>query len=271
MTRTLLVTRRELTEVVRDFNLVGPIFILPTLMALIVSLGLYGTSTVDTGTVSIVVGSVGVERMPPAWSNAFLQLSEADQAKTVGKALKALTLPLFWIVTVALTATVAADSFVGEKERDTLEPLLATPIGNGALFFGKLMTAVVPAVLGTWWGTAILAVGIWFSGNQYFPHLLLADPEWTASTFIIVPLMALMSASVAALISTRVATYRAAYQLNGLIVLPIVAFMIPQTVVLFFLTRHALWVLGTAFVALDVFLIATAIRFFDRERLLGGR
>src|SRR5581483_1768562 len=131
------------------------------------------------------------------------------------------------------------------KERDTLEPLLATPIGNGALFFGKLMTAVVPAVLGTWWGTAILAVGIWFSGNQYFPHLLLADPEWTASTFIIVPLMALMSASVAALISTRVATYRAAYQLNGLIVLPIVAFMIPQTVVLFFLTRHALWVLGT--------------------------
>ena len=185
--------------------------------------------------------------------------------------LKALTLPLFWIVTVALTATVAADSFVGEKERDTLEPLLATPIGNGQLFFGKLMTAVVPATLGAWWGTLILSAGVWNADNPYFPHFLLADMDWAVSTFIVVPLMAVLSAGVAALISTRVATYRAAYQLNGLIVLPIVALLVPQTMLLFFFTTAAVWVLVVFFGLLDAWLLLTAIHFFDRERLLRGR
>jgi len=271
MGRTFLVTRRELTEVVRDFNLVGPIFILPALMATIVALGMYSTATMDTSTVSVVVGTVGVERMPPRMANAFLRASEEDQTKIVSQTLKALTLPLFWIVTVALTATVAADSFVGEKERDTLEPLLATPIGNAELFFGKLMTAVIPASLGSWWGTAILSIGIWRSDNPYFPHFLFADTDWAVSTFIIVPLMALMSAAVAALISTRVATYRAAYQLNGLLVLPIVALLIPQTMLLFFVTPRAIWILVTLFFLFDVLLVTMAVRHFDRERMLRGR
>jgi ABC-type Na+ efflux pump permease subunit len=271
MGRTLLVTRRELTEVARDFNLFGPIFILPALMAVIVALGMYSTASMDTGTVSVVVGTVGIERMPPRVAHAFLTASEEEQSKIVATTLKALTLPLFWIVTVALTATVAADSFVGEKERDTLEPLLATPIGNAELFFGKLLTAVIPASLGAWWGTLILSVGISRADNPYFPPFLLTDPDWAVSTFILVPLMALMSAAVAALISTRVATYRAAYQLNGLLVLPVVAVLIPQTMLLFFVSQRAIWVLVMLFLTIDVVLVSSAVRFFDRERLLGGR
>jgi ABC-type Na+ efflux pump permease subunit len=271
MGRTFLITRRELTEVVRDFNLFGPIFILPALMATIVALGMFATNSVDTSTVSVVVGTVGVERMPPRMANAFMSASPEEQSKAVSGALKALTMPLFWIVTVALTATVAADSFVGEKERDTMEPLLATPIGNGELFFGKLMTAVIPASLGAWWGTAILSVGIWMSDNPYFPHFLFADADWAVSTFILVPLMAMLSAAVAALISTRVATYRAAYQLNGLIVLPIVAILIPQTMLLFFVTPRAIWILVFLFLMIDIFLVTTAVRLFDREHLLRGR
>ena len=58
MGRIFLITRRELTEVVRDFNLFGPIFILPALMATIVALGMFATNSVDTSTVSIVVDGV---------------------------------------------------------------------------------------------------------------------------------------------------------------------------------------------------------------------
>jgi hypothetical protein len=100
--------------------------------------------------------------------------------------------------------------------------------------------------------------------------MLLADSDWATSTFVIVPLMAVMSAGVAALISTRVATYRAAYQLNGLVVLPVVTLLIPQTMVLFFVTPWALYVLGAAFALIDVLLITTAVSFFDREHLLKG-
>jgi hypothetical protein len=95
--------------------------------------------------------------------------------------------------------------------------------------------------------------------------------DWAISTFVLVPLMAMMSAAVAALISTRVATYRAAYQLNGLIVLPIVAILIPQTMLLFFITPRAIWILAFLFLMIDIFLVTTAVRLFDREHLLRGR
>jgi ABC-2 type transport system permease protein len=271
MRMALLVTRREITEVIRDFNLLGPMIMMPALMAVVASLAVVGSATADTTTVSVVVGTIGAEQLPPQWMQYYLMLSEGQQGALLATILKAMTLPLFWIVTVALTATIAADSFVGEKERDTLEPLLATPIKNAELFVGKLIAAVVPAVVGTWIGLAIFTLAVWRSHNPYFPGFLLADRDWLASSLIMVPLMALMSAGVAALISTRVATYRAAYQLNGLVVLPIITLIVPQTVLLFFLTPWALAILGLAFFLLDAALVGTAIKIFDREQLLRGR
>jgi ABC-type Na+ efflux pump permease subunit len=244
--------------------------VLPGLVAIIVTLAMFSTASVNTEIVTMVVGTVGAERLPPRAIYAFLDLSPPAQEQMIGRVIKALTMPVFWIVTVALTATVASDSFVGEKERGTLEPLLATPISNGEIFFGKLLTAVVPATACTWLGTLILSIGAWQADNPFFPRMLLADSDWATSTFVIVPLMAVMSAGVAALISTRVATYRAAYQLNGLVVLPVVTLLIPQTMVLFFVTPWALYVLGAAFALIDVLLITTAVSFFDREHLLKG-
>src|SRR5581483_12001910 len=152
MRRSILVTQREIKEVLRDFNLIGPMVLMPSLMGVVGTLAVLGTASADTSTVSVVMGTAGIGQIGPRWAQYYLNLGEQGQTDLLSSILKALTLPLFWIVTVALTATIAADSFVGEKERDTIEPLLATPITNGELFFAKLFTAVVPAVVGTWLG-----------------------------------------------------------------------------------------------------------------------
>jgi ABC-type Na+ efflux pump permease subunit len=270
MRLAFLVTRREITEVLRDLNLVGPMIAMPSLMAFIAVLPLLGTAQTSTEMISIVAGTLAAEQLGVTWMERFLQLTGMEQGQLLGNLLKAMTLPLFWIVAVALTSTVAADSFVGEKERDTIEPLLATPITNRELFLGKLVSAVVPAVAGTWIGILIFSVGVWRTANPFFPRFLLADTDWLASTFIVVPLMAIMSAGVAALISSRVATYRAAYQLNGLIVLPIITFLVPQTVILFLMTPRALALLSSVILAVDVVLVYTALRTFNREQLVRG-
>ena len=44
-----------------------------------------------------------------------------------------------------ISSVVAASSFVGEKERKTLESLLYTPIDIASLFWGKLLSAFIPA------------------------------------------------------------------------------------------------------------------------------
>jgi ABC-type Na+ efflux pump permease subunit len=192
----------------------------------------------------------------------------AREELTVGTLMKAVSLPLFWIVAVALTPAVAADSFVGEKERGTIEPLLATPVRNRELFAGKLITAVIPAVLGTWLGTAIFAGFVAVSHSAYYPPFVFADPDWVFSTLIIAPLVALLAAGIGALISTRVSSYRVAYQLNGLIALPVILIMIPQAAFLFLFTARAWFYVAIVLGLLDLVVVAWALSIFDRDRLL---
>ena len=60
--------------------------------------------------------------------------------------------PLFLIVPLMVSAVLAADAFAGEKERKTLESLLHLPIAARELFYAKLLTAFIPAMVVSWVG-----------------------------------------------------------------------------------------------------------------------
>jgi ABC-2 type transport system permease protein len=53
---------------------------------------------------------------------------------------------LFQLFPAVIAAMIAADAFAGERERRTLETLLATPIPAVAIFLGKTLSAVAFAV-----------------------------------------------------------------------------------------------------------------------------
>src|SRR3954468_7858958 len=271
MRMAVVVTKREIREVLRDFNLLFPMLALPMLIALIAGMAVLGSSRGPVNFMAEMVGGVALNQIPESQLRVLAYLDLRDQDAVIRVVLKALMIPLFWVTPVALTSTVAADSFVGEKERNTIEPLLAAPISDGQLFLAKLATAVVPAVLGTWGGMSIFACLIVNAPTKYFPRFLLTDPDWLLSAFLIVPLMAVLAAAIPPLISTRVATYRSAYQLNGLIVLPIILLLVPQTVVLFLFTPRALVYVGAFFAFIDLGLVWLAMKLFDRERILRGR
>ena len=281
MRMTLLIARRELREIVRDHNLVIPLLLLPCLMGILAGLTAM-TSSRAQATIEFSVTAAVLDQLPiTAQQRLADEVQSASQTTsasptipreqlTVGTLLKAVSLPLFWIVAVALTPAIAADSFVGEKERLTIEPLLATPIRNRELFAAKLVTASLPAVLGTWLGTLLFAALVAVSHSPYYPSFVLADGDWLFSSVVIAPLIALLAAGIGALISTRVSSFRVAYQLNGLIALPVILVLIPQAAFLFLLTPHA-WMYVAMFLAvLDVGILAWALTVFDRDRLLGA-
>jgi len=282
MRMSWLIARRELREILRDHNLVIPLLMLPCLMGVLTGLTAM-TSARGPASIGLSLTSAVLDQLPNSAQQRLAVQAQAAadgttasggeqgssrEQLTVGTLLKALSLPLFWIVAVALTPAVAADSFVGEKERGTIEPLLATPIRNRELFAGKLTSAVVPAVLGTWLGTAIFAVFVAVSHSPYYPTFVLADGDWLFSSMVINPLVALLAAGIGALISTRVSSYRVAYQLNGLISLPVILVIIPQAAFLFLLTPRAFLYVAGLLAVLDVLVIAWALTIFDRDRLL---
>jgi ABC-2 type transport system permease protein len=269
-----LVARRELREILRDPNLLFPLLFLPCLMGCLIGISAFasfgggGGGTTPLGT---AVTNAALDQLPQPALQRFSNLPTDDRFASVETLLKALSIPVFWVIPVALTPAIAADSFVGERERGSLEPLLATPISTRELLGGKVAAAALPAVLGTWLGTAVFSLMVVLSGSPLYPRLVLADPDWRFSTLVVVPLVALLTAGVAALISLRVSAYRVAYQLNGLIVLPVVLLLIPLTAFLFLITPLALLYVALLLLAVDLALAACAVRLFDRERLLRGQ
>ncbi len=262
--------RREIREVLRDFHLLLPVVALPALMALAASFAILAATRPDSPLVGNILEGIELDRLPPGFLRLFAFSDLTVEQKNLLFVLKVIIFPLFWVIPVALTSTIAADSFVGEKERRTIEPLLATPVANAELLAGKISTAAALAVFGSWLSYLLFGVTVVTAINPRFPYPVFPDGDWYFAALALVPLLAVLSASIAALISTRVATYRAAYQLNGLIVLPVLLVFIPQTMGLYFVSPRALAVAAVGILLLDVLFVGLSLRAFDRERLLRG-
>ena len=175
--RTWLVARRELRETVRDANLLLPLIVSAVLVGALAGVTAFASFGAPTGAVGAAVTNAALDQLPQAAVQrlANLPAPTVDRAATLETLLKAFSIPLFWVIPVALTPAVAADSFVGERERNSLEPLLAAPIALGDVLFGKLLASVIPAVLGTWLGVLVFWALTLLSGSPLYPRVLVAD------------------------------------------------------------------------------------------------
>lgn len=114
-----------------------------------------------------------------------------------------------WLPVLPVT-TVIADAFAGERERHTLETLLASPLSESAILFGK-----VAAVVGYAWGlTLIILLAGLMTVNFTHGHgkLLLYPAAIALSGMILCFLTALLAASLGVIVSLRAATVRQAAQ-----------------------------------------------------------
>lgn len=174
---------------------------------------------------------------------------------------------MFMILPVAIPVTIAAYSIVGEKTTRSLEPLLATPITTVELLTAKIVAAIVPAILATW-----LAFGIFLVGAA-----LLAPPavfaeffgiHWLLAILVVAPLLTLLAACVAVIVSSRVSDPRVAEQLASVVILPLILLVIGQAVGLILIDRQVMLLLAVVVLVLDVGLVYLAVRLFQRETIL---
>ncbi|MHB1844584.1 MAG: ABC transporter permease subunit [Deltaproteobacteria bacterium] len=175
---------------------------------------------------------------------------------------------LFMVMPLFIPVLIAAQSVAGEKERRTIEPLLASPLTAWEIVLGKSLAAVVPALGITWTAFAIFAVGVDWVLLPLFHRLVLPDAAWLFGVLVLAPLLCFLGNTVTVLVSSRVNDSRLAQQLSALIVVPLLALIVVQlTGVLFQGARLYLWI-GAGAAVLDVLLFAIAVRLFDRQRIL---
>ena len=174
---------------------------------------------------------------------------------------------MFMILPVAIPVTIAAYSIVGEKTTRSLEPLLATPITTTELLGAKIIAAVVPAIAATWFAFGLFLIGVRFmTPPAVFEEFF--SPHWLLAIFVVSPLLTVLSASIAVIVSSRVTDPRVAEQLSAVVILPIVLLIVGQSVGLVLIDRQLMLWLGVIVLVLDVILLFLAIRLFQRETIL---
>ncbi|MHA2224913.1 MAG: ABC transporter permease subunit [Candidatus Hodarchaeales archaeon] len=181
---------------------------------------------------------------------------------------------------------VAADSFVGEKERRTLERLLAIPLTDQEILLGKMITCVLPTTILAWITITISSIITWVTGMMQLEaagvdpailiNTLFPSPVYFIAEIVISFFGAVAATSIMVLVSTRVNNLREATQAGGVVLLPLIGIVYSQAAG-FLMPENALpgqMFEATAIAISIVFMVIAVVAFylarltFSREKLI---
>lgn len=176
---------------------------------------------------------------------------------------------VYLIMPVFVPILISSHSVAGEKERRTLEPLLASPVTPLELLIGKSLASLVPSFAICVIAFVALSISVDLVAWDIVKGPLLPSAMWIFGVLVIAPLFAFFGNGISVVISARVGDARLAQQFSGLFVLPLVGLAGGQ---------FAGWLkagvayyaaLGGFVLVLDLLLLFLARRLFDRERMMG--
>ena len=257
---------RDLRVVTRSKAVMLPMLIVPLIfiVALPAGIGLFAPQMAAADEADDLTPFL--EMMPPAMAERFAGYNDAQIL--VVAILEYLFAPMFLIVPLMVASTIAADSFAGEKERKTLEGLLPTPTTDTELFLGKLLAAWIPAVLVTLGAFVLYAVVANLSAWQVMGRLFLPSAMWVVLVLWLAPAAAGVGLGTMVLVSSKVSTFQDAYQLSGLLVLPVLLLVFGQLAGVLYLNVMAVLVTGLLLWVIDAAILWLGIRTFKRTEII---
>ncbi|GGI09183.1 ABC transporter permease subunit [Egicoccus halophilus] len=257
------VVRRDLRLVWGSKSVVVPSIVVPALL-LVVLPALAGAIPrfVD------VVGTNDIDALLRALPPGVVAGLSADPGLMVAEvAVTWLLAPLVLLVPVMFAAVVAADGIAGEKERGTLEGLLLTPLTDRELATAKLVAAWIPAaVLGVGGAVLYATVANLAVGTQV-GRLVLPTAEFALMALWVGPTFAAAAMAAVSLISARAKTTQEAFQLGGVVVIPVVVMLVSQASGALLLSTWLLVGAGLIALAIAAALLRSATRALSRGRL----
>ena len=208
-----------------------------------------------------------------------LALVAVRVASAEGRGALGLVLALFMppLITTTFVMSVVADSFAGERERHTLETMLASRLSDRAILLGKVAAVVS---YGLAMGLVVMTLGVAFA--VFRGARMALDPRLIGVSLGAALLLALLFTGVGVLMSLRAQTVRQAQQGVALtfMVLYFAVFAGPalfpaqvQRVTYWFEAAgpaRAGATIATAFLAVDLLLLALARARFRRAKLVAG-
>jgi uncharacterized membrane protein SpoIIM required for sporulation len=169
----------------------------------------------------------------------------------------------FFVVFIpaSFSLVLALESFVGERERTTLEVLLSTPLREAEIYAGKVL-AVLSVSLTLCYGGLIVYCLVTFPGLGYFPVVILL----ALAVSTICQVAAMVAGAV--IISLNARTMRAANVMASFIILPMSVVLQLEAALILLGRADLLWGFALLMILIAVVLLRMGFSGFSREALL---
>ena len=229
------VARRELRDQLRDWRILAPIAALTLFFPVLMNFT----------------------------AQRAVEFVERYGADIIGERLVPFLLMVVGFFPISISLVIALESFAGERERLSLEPLLATPLTDSQLYFGKIAASLLTPL-----GAAFLGIFVYLAG-------LLVRIGWRAPPQLLLQVLLLTAAQAvvmvtgAVVISSQTTSVRAANLLASFIIVPVSQLIIGESLIMFWGRYHILWWIVIALGLISVVLVRMGLHLFNREELLG--
>lgn len=262
------IAAKDLRAITSNVQVWLPMVILPAIMAVV----LPAAFVLTTGRVGL--GNVGnldsitklVANLPPGF-RANLARFDSLTLQAIYLTVNYLFAPFFLLIPLMTSSVVAANSFVGEKERRTLESLLFAPVDITALFVGKVLSALIPAMVLTVASAVAYGVVVNLAAYPLFHQLIFPEPSWLVLIFWLVPVISLFAIFFNVVISAKVKGFQEANQFGALLVMPVLGLLFGQSAGVLMLDSLAMFGIGALICLLDLWFLRWLPRHFDRNKL----
>ena len=231
---TFLVATREVREQFRDWRIIFPIVVLTLFFPVLMNYT----------------------------ANRVVNFVQQYDAPIIGERLIPFLLMVVGFFPMSISLVIALESFVGEKERMTIEPLLCTPLSDTQLYFGKLLASLTPPLLASYLGTTVYLIGVTYRVGWR------ADPLFLLQIFVLATMQALVMVSGSVVISSQTTSVRAANLLASFIIIPMALLLQGVSALMFWGRYTALWWVAVGLLIVAGLLIRSGLAQFRREELL---
>jgi len=266
--KAMLVFRKDWREVSRNWQVILPIVVVPLMISVLlpVLLTVIPSLAVTPGT-PLSGFETMIENLPNHIQEQLAGMTQ-QQVMIYIMALYFFA-PFFLIIPLMASSVIASDSFAGEKERKTIEALLATPISDGELFLGKMLVSFIPSMIVT--GISFFLYSTVFdllSFSIFNDALLLPNLDWILLIFGLAPVVALASIGLTVMISAKVKGFREAQQISVILLIPILALVFGQVTGAIIFGPMVITALIGLFAIIDLAVFKIGVKLFKREEIL---
>jgi len=173
---------------------------------------------------------------------------------------------LVGFIPASFSLITALETFVGERERNSLEALLAMPIGDGALYLGKLVSSLLPPLLSSFVAMSVFGISLRLARPDLFLRGL--NFEYFTLVVLLIAVKALVMVGGAVIISTHTTSIRAANLLASFVLLPTAAVVQLEALLMISRRWDVLLIVVLLLSVIAIVMVRTGMGAFNREEIL---